>query len=440
MSNLNQNGFSFLRLLPNGILVLLLFAAFLTFVNPVYTNAGAFQDTDQVFKDISDGKLNTGAQEWIKKSNSEEDYEWMKEYFGEDNANKFYNNEYIQSGKAGSPVINDLLGTGVDVVVGTYGGLGGNTPSLGEVIELSWWQKAALGIKDIYGAVKNIFRAFGPSNKEVKEATPGQIGDAIDRDEKKCKITINLSGISFEMKEGNEPNQRPTGFTKSHLSAAVIKKNDLGPYYIELAFTSEGKRLFSEITDRISRSGGTISLYINGSLISSPRVADKIVANTLLVGGEPYTKIEQIIGKQNINNPCPEKDQSTTTQQNTQTSQQPQAQQGKITALVISPDGQPIYQAKFWLVDSRGKLVEKSAGGVAYDAIRYTIQTGNLETLTVPNGQYTLNIDCAANCMFGDKFAQSVVNDIYAKWSKTLPVEVRGSDIWLDKIVLDREK
>ena len=93
MSNLNQNGFSFLRLLPNGILVLLLFAAFLTFVNPVYTNAGAFQDTDQVFKDISDGKLNTGAQEWIKKSNSEEDYEWMKEYFGEDNANKFYNNE-----------------------------------------------------------------------------------------------------------------------------------------------------------------------------------------------------------------------------------------------------------------------------------------------------------------------------------------------------------
>ena len=117
-----------------------------------------------------------------------------------------------------------------------------------------------------------------------------------------------------------------------------------------------------------------------------------------------------------------------------------QAQQGKITALVVSPNGEPVYQAKFWLVDSQSKLVEKSAGGVVYDAIRYTTQTGNLETLTVPNGQYTLNIDCAANCMFGDKFAQSIVNDIYAKWSKTLPVEVKGSDIWLDKIILIREK
>lgn len=125
---------------------------------------------------------------------------------------------------------------------------------------------------------------------------------------------------------------------------------------------------------------------------------------------------------------------------NTQAPQLPQAQQGKIIALVISPNGEPVYQAKFWLVDSQGRLVEKSTGGIAYDSVRYTTETGRLETLTVPNGQYTLNIDCAANCMFGDKFAQSVVNDIYAKWSKTLQVEVNGSDIRLDKIILTREK
>ena len=129
-----------------------------------------------------------------------------------------------------------------------------------------------------------------------------------------------------------------------------------------------------------------------------------------------------------------------TTTPNAQTPQQPQAQQSKIAALVVSPNGEPVYQAKFWLVDSQGRLVDKSAGGIAYDSVRYTTQTGRLETITVPDGQYALNVACAANCMFGDKFAQSVANDIYAKWSKTLQVEVKGSDIWLDKITLIREK
>ena len=155
---------------------------------------------------------------------------------------------------------------------------------------------------NLWGKIVNLF-----TKNDANTELPAQVGDAINRDDKKCKITVNLSGISFEIKEGNELNQRPTGLTKAHISAGVVKKSDLGEYHIELTFTNEGKRLFSEITDRISQSGGSLSLYINNNLVSSPVVMTKIVSDTLLVGGEPYAKIEQIIGKQNINNPCPEK-------------------------------------------------------------------------------------------------------------------------------------
>jgi len=117
---------------------------------------------------------------------------------------------------------------------------------------------------------------------------------------------------------------------------------------------------------------------------------------------------------------------------------QPQTQQGKIAALIISPDGQPVYQAKFWLVDSQGQLVEKSTGGIAYDAIRHTTQTGNLETLTVSNGQYTLNIDCAAHCMFGEEVATNVASDIYARWSQTVKVEINQLRVDLGTITLKK--
>lgn len=115
-----------------------------------------------------------------------------------------------------------------------------------------------------------------------------------------------------------------------------------------------------------------------------------------------------------------------------------QAQQGIVKAVVISPDGQPVYQAKFWLVDSQGRVVNKSTGGIAYDSVRNTTETGYLETIPVPNGLYILNITCAANCMFGDKFAQNIVDDIYAKWSKEVEVDINKSQIDLGRVVVKK--
>lgn len=168
----------------------------------------------------------------------------------------------------------------------------------------SWlWNTVAKPFKYVINTAKTLF-----TKSDTNTQLPAQMSGATGRDDEKCKITINLSGISFEMKEGSEPKQRPAGLTKDHVSAGVIKKNDIGQYHLELTFTNEGKRRFSEITDRISRSGGSLSLYINNNLVSSPVVMARIVSDTLLVGGEPYAKIEQIVGKRNINNPCPEKE------------------------------------------------------------------------------------------------------------------------------------
>lgn len=113
---------------------------------------------------------------------------------------------------------------------------------------------------------------------------------------------------------------------------------------------------------------------------------------------------------------------------------------GAITGLVVNEAGDPVYQAKFWLTDQKGQYMGEYIAGMATDVTRNTTKAGRLETVFVPDGQYTLNITCGLNCMFGDEFANNTVNDIYAEWSKTLKVEVAGSEVWLDKIVLTRKK
>ncbi|GEM_PF-2736320 len=115
-----------------------------------------------------------------------------------------------------------------------------------------------------------------------------------------------------------------------------------------------------------------------------------------------------------------------------------QAQQGIVKAIVISPDGLPVYQAKFWLVDSQGQAVNKSTGGIAYDSVRNTTETGYLETLSVSNGRYTLRIECATHCLFDDEFAFNTVDDGYARWSKEISVDVNKSQIDLGKVVLKK--
>ena len=115
-----------------------------------------------------------------------------------------------------------------------------------------------------------------------------------------------------------------------------------------------------------------------------------------------------------------------------------QATQGKVTALVISPDGQPVYQATFSLVDDKGNYAGKYLAGIASDVTRYTEKKGELETAGVPSGRYTLRISCGTHCMFGDNFATNIANDIYARWSKEVSVDINKSQIDLGKIELKK--
>lgn len=132
-----------------------------------------------------------------------------------------------------------------------------------------------------------------------------------------------------------------------------------------------------------------------------------------------------------------------TPQENTKEGQnkkvEKQAARAEVAGLVVSPNGETVAQAKFRLFDSMGKNPDPEQ----YE-FRYTERSGRLEFPPLPNGHFTLTIVCEMHCLFGDTFARLTVDDeyegLYAKWSKTLSVEVTGTDVWLGNIVLVREK
>ena len=108
---------------------------------------------------------------------------------------------------------------------------------------------------------------------------------------------------------------------------------------------------------------------------------------------------------------------------------------GSIGGYVKNESGQTVTQAKFWLTDPQGEQVNISG----FTSAGLTSETGRFETDPVPNGHYTLNIECAGHCLFGDTFARNTVDDSYAKWSKKLQIDVKDADVWFDEIVLIRE-
>ncbi|MDO8590581.1 MAG: hypothetical protein Q7R65_01240 [bacterium] len=196
MSHKNLNGLPFLRL-SKGLFVLFLSAILLMLLSPSSTKAGCVQDTAQVSKDTIEGKLNSGAEKWATKTG---DINFINDLADEPTyqklANQIYNSDYLLSGGAGSPVISDCLGTGMNVLKAVYGSLGGNAPSLGDVVELSWLQKTTLGITngiiDIYGAAKNIFTVFGKSKSEVSKELPAQVSDTLKNDYQDCPAYLFL--------------------------------------------------------------------------------------------------------------------------------------------------------------------------------------------------------------------------------------------------------
>ncbi len=90
--------------------------------------------------------------------------------------------------------------------------------------------------------------------------------------------------------------------TKEHILWVSVNNDEIG-YYVELILTSEGQRKFAEATDRISKQSENnyISVVLNGSIISAPRVSDKIDSERVVIRGiftieEAITLADEISG------------------------------------------------------------------------------------------------------------------------------------------------
>lgn len=90
--------------------------------------------------------------------------------------------------------------------------------------------------------------------------------------------------------------------TKEHILWVSVNNDEIG-YYVELILTSEGQRKFAEATDRISKKSENnyISVVLNGSMISAPRVSDKIDSERVVIRGsftieEAITLADEISG------------------------------------------------------------------------------------------------------------------------------------------------
>lgn len=77
-----------------------------------------------------------------------------------------------------------------------------------------------------------------------------------------------------------------TILTKEHIAEVGVGYDDSG-YYVELVLTSEGQRLFSEATDKISKEPNNdyISVILNGSVITAPHVTEKIDSERVIIQG-----------------------------------------------------------------------------------------------------------------------------------------------------------
>lgn len=113
---------------------------------------------------------------------------------------------------------------------------------------------------------------------------------------------------------------------------------------------------------------------------------------------------------------------------------------GAINGLVLNDEGETIYQAKFWLTDKSGEQVFEAIGGIAVGGSGYTNKAGRFETISVPPGHYTLHFMCSLNCFFTENEVSALKDDLYAKWSASVQVDVEYSDVHLGMITLIKGK
>ncbi|MCX6797840.1 MAG: protein translocase subunit SecD [Candidatus Falkowbacteria bacterium] len=143
------------------------------------------------------------------------------------------------------------------------------------------------GIKDVKEAIKSIGETPLLEFKEqgVATTTPVQVTPAKDGTATVTPINLNL----------NTPwkNTELTG--KNLKRASLIFNNQDGSPEVSLEFDSDGAKLFENITGR--NVGKPVAIFLDGYLISSPTVNDKITGGQAVISGKFSTEEAKMLVK-----------------------------------------------------------------------------------------------------------------------------------------------
>lgn len=149
------------------------------------------------------------------------------------------------------------------------------------------------GIKDVKEAIKSIgetplleFKEQGAAAIEPIQVTPSQNGTST------ATATATVTPINLNL----NTSWKNTELTGKNLKRATLVFNQQdGTPEVSLEFDAEGAKLFEDITGR--NLGKPVAIFLDGYLISSPTVNDKIVGGQAIVSGKFTTEEAKMLVK-----------------------------------------------------------------------------------------------------------------------------------------------
>jgi len=145
------------------------------------------------------------------------------------------------------------------------------------------------GIKDVKEAIKSIgetplleFKEEGQAAVQPVQVTPSKDGQA----------TATATPINLDV----QPTWKNTELTGKNLKrATLIFNNQDGSPEVSLEFDAAGSKLFEDITAR--NLGKPVAIFLDGYLISSPTVNDKITGGQAVISGKFTTEEAKMLVK-----------------------------------------------------------------------------------------------------------------------------------------------
>lgn len=119
---------------------------------------------------------------------------------------------------------------------------------------------------------------------------------------KDCPLLIDMSKISFEIKEGD--GSGPAVFTQAYITKGSVETNEFGETMLQFELSGVGKTAFADLTEKASNAHEKLALFINGKPVSFPVVMSKIITDKIQVNAGFPGKAQALIGKENLKFAC----------------------------------------------------------------------------------------------------------------------------------------